>query len=175
MSDGRGGWRATAMPGRGEANVAAADRLVRSAESEAASITTELDADETQALQTALGAGSTGRGTATAVRGSAGVVKDLEKRQRSRATRTQRDALDRALVDLAGFYRDVLLVQAGATGSRAHPDFDDEVRAVAHTVTPAVALQYLDAVLACRLALEQNVKPIVAVQALTATLRLPAA
>jgi DNA polymerase-3 subunit delta' len=155
--------------------VAAADRLVRSAESEAASITTELDADETQALQTALGAGSTGRGTATAVRGSAGVVKDLEKRQRSRATRTQRDALDRALVDLAGFYRDVLLVQAGAKGSRAHPDFDDEVRAVAHTVTPAVALQYLDAVLACRLALEQNVKPIVAVQALTATLRLPAA
>jgi DNA polymerase III subunit delta' len=155
--------------------VAAADRLVRSAESEAASITTELDADETQALQTALGAGSTGRGTATVVRGSAGVVKDLEKRQRSRATRTQRDALDRALVDLAGFYRDVLLVQAGAEGSRAHPDFDDEVRAVAHVVTSAHALQYLDAVLACRLALEQNVKPIVAVQALTATLRLPAA
>jgi DNA polymerase III subunit delta' len=155
--------------------VSAADRLVRSAESEAASITTELDADETQALQTALGAGATGRGTATAVRGSAGVVKDLEKRQRSRATRTQRDALDRALVDLAGFYRDVLLVQAGAVGPRAHPDFDDEVRAVAHAVTPANALQYLDAVLACRLALEQNVKPIVAVQALTATLRLPAA
>ena len=37
--------------------VAAADRLVRSAESEASSITAELDADETQALQTALGAG----------------------------------------------------------------------------------------------------------------------
>ena len=117
MSDGRGGWPATARPGRGEATVlaipaslrslgacvAAADRLVRSAEAEAASITTELDADETQALQTALGAGATGRGTATAVRGSAGVVKDLEKRQRSRATRTQRDALDRALVDLAAF------------------------------------------------------------------------
>jgi DNA polymerase-3 subunit delta' len=155
--------------------VTAADQLVRAAEAEASSITADLDADETQALQTALGAGATGRGTATAVRGSAGVVKDLEKRQRSRATRTQRDALDRALVDLAAFYRDVLLVHAGARGSFAHPDFDDEVRAVALALTPPVALQCLDAVLACRLALEQNVKPIIAVQALTASLRLPAA
>ncbi len=157
--------------------VRAADQLVRSAEAEASSITNELDADETQALQTALGAGSTGRGTATAVRGSVGVIKDLEKRQRSRATRTQRDALDRALVDLAGFYRDVLFVQAGAQGPFAHPDFDDEVRAVALAFrqSPAGALRCLDAILACRLALEQNVKPIIAVQALTATLRLPAA
>jgi DNA polymerase-3 subunit delta' len=155
--------------------VTAADQLVRAAEAEASSITADLDADETQALQTALGAGATGRGTATAVRGSAGVVKDLEKRQRSRATRTQRDALDRALVDLAAFYRDVLLVHAGARGSFAHPDFDDEVRAVALALTPPAALQCLDAVLACRLALEQNVKPIIAVQALTASLRLPAA
>jgi DNA polymerase-3 subunit delta' len=155
--------------------VAAADRLVRSAESEASSITAELDADETQALQTALGAGATGRGTATAVRGSAGVVKDLEKRQRSRATRTQRDALDRALVDLAAFYRDVVLVQAGSGGPYAHPDFDDEVRAVARVLPPAATLQCLDAILGCRLALEQNVKPIIAVQAMTAALRLPAA
>jgi DNA polymerase-3 subunit delta' len=155
--------------------VTAADQLVRAAEAEASSITADLDADETQALQTALGAGATGRGTATAVRGSAGVVKDLEKRQRSRATRTQRDALDRALVDLAAFYRDVLLVHAGARGAFAHPDFDDEVRAVALALTPPAALQCLDAVLACRLALEQNVKPIIAVQALTASLRLPAA
>jgi DNA polymerase-3 subunit delta' len=154
--------------------VAAADRLVRSAESEASSITAELDADETQALQTALGAGSTGRGTATAVRGSAGVVKDLEKRQRSRATRTQRDALDRALVDLAAFYRDVVLVQAGSRGPFAHPDFDDEVRSVALVLAPAATLQCLDAILGCRLALEQNVKPIIAVQAMTAALRLPA-
>ncbi len=154
--------------------VAAADRLVRAAEAEAASLTTELDADETQALQTALGAGATGKGTATAVRGSVGVMKDLEKRQRSRSTRTQRDALDRALVDLAAFYRDVVLVEAGSNGPFAHPDFDDEVRAVAHVLTPAAALRCLDAILACRLALEQNVKPIIAVQALTAQLRLPA-
>ena len=41
-------------------------------------------------------------------------MRELERAQKSRATRTQRDALDRALVDLAAFYRDVLLVQAGS-------------------------------------------------------------
>ena len=51
-------------------------------------------------------------------RGTVGAIRELEKRQKSRATRTQRDALDRALVDLAAFYRDVLLVQAGAAGRR---------------------------------------------------------
>ena len=61
-----------------------------------------------------LGAGGTGRGSAAAVRGSAGQIKELERRQRSRATSVQRDALDRALVDLAGFYRDVLLVHSRA-------------------------------------------------------------
>ena len=83
------------------------------------------------ALQTALGAGGTGKGAATAARGMSGALKDLERRQKSRATRAQRDALDRALVDLAAFYRDVLLVHAGSAVASAHPDFDDDVRAVA--------------------------------------------
>ena len=45
---------------------------------------------------------------------SAGAMKELEDRQKSRATRLKRDALDRALLDLAAFYRDVLAVQLGA-------------------------------------------------------------
>ena len=69
-----------------------------------------LDADETEALQVALGAGGTGKGTAATDPRHGRRAADLEKRQKSRATRTQRDALDRALVDLAAFYRDVLLV-----------------------------------------------------------------
>jgi DNA polymerase III subunit delta' len=153
--------------------VAAAELLVRAAEAEASAITSELDAGETQALQTALGVGATGKGTASSVRGLATAVKDLEKRQRSRATRTQRDALDRALVDLAAFYRDVLLVQAGASGPFAHLDHTDDVRSVAYLLPSPGVLHCLDAIVACRLALEQNVKPIIAVQALTVSLRLP--
>ena len=38
----------------------------------------------------------------------AGVMKELADRQKRRSTRTQRDTLDLALTDLAGFYRDVL-------------------------------------------------------------------
>jgi DNA polymerase-3 subunit delta' len=107
------------------------------------------------------------------VRGTAGLLRDLEKRQRSRHTRTQRDALDRALVDLAAFYRDVLLELAGSPVARAHPDFADDVTAVARAVDPAGVLQRLDAVLACREALDLNVKPRIAVEAMTAALRLP--
>ena len=151
----------------------AADRLVTAAEAEAAAQSAELDDEELSELQTALGAGGTGKGAATAARGMAGAIKELERRQKSRATRAQRDALDRALTDLAAFYRDVLLVHAGAQVAAAHPDFDDDVRAVAAQVPPAGVLQRLDAVLACREALELNVKPRIAIEAMTAALRLP--
>jgi DNA polymerase-3 subunit delta' len=152
----------------------AADHLVTAAEAEASALSGDRDAGEAEALQTALGAGGTGKGAAAASRGMAGAMKDLEKRQKSRATRTQRDALDRALVDLAAFYRDVLLVHAGSDVPRAHPDFDDDERTVALRVPAAGVLQRLDAVLACREALDLNVKPRIAVEAMTAALRLPA-
>ncbi|WP_375500500.1 DNA polymerase III subunit delta' [uncultured Jatrophihabitans sp.] len=151
----------------------AADHLVGSAEGEAAALSADLDAGETESLQVAMGAGATGRGTATAVRGSAGVLKELEKRQKSRHTRTQRDALDRAIVDLAAFYRDVLLHHACAPIAPAHPDYADDVVAVALRLDPTGALRCLDAILACREALDLNVKPRIAVEAMTAELRLP--
>ena len=56
----------------------------------------------------------TGKGVAKAIRGGAGALKDLDDRQKSRATRLKRDALDRALLDLAAFYRDLLTVQLRA-------------------------------------------------------------
>jgi DNA polymerase-3 subunit delta' len=151
----------------------AADHLVSAAEGEANALSAELDAAETESLQVALGAGATGKGVAASVRGAAGALRELEKRQKSRSTRAQRDALDRALVDLAAFYRDVLLELAGSPLPRAHPDFAEQVRAVAGQIAPADALCRLDAVLACRQALEANVKPRIAVEALMALLRLP--
>ncbi|MGB6039585.1 MAG: DNA polymerase III subunit delta', partial [Gordonia sp. (in: high G+C Gram-positive bacteria)] len=78
---------------------AAAEDLVRTATEAAALLSAERDAAETEELMTALGAGGTGKGTARPPRGTAGAVKDLEKRQKSRRTRMMRDVLDRALVD----------------------------------------------------------------------------
>jgi DNA polymerase-3 subunit delta' len=152
----------------------AADHLVTAAEAEAAAYTIDADAGEAEALQIALGAGGTGKGAATAARGMAGALKDLERRQRSRATRAQRDALDRALVDLAAFYRDVLMVQTAAPVAATHPDVASDVAAVAARLEPRGVLRRMDAVLACRDALELNVKPRIAVEAMTAALRLPA-
>ncbi|MDQ2836283.1 MAG: DNA polymerase III subunit delta' [Actinomycetota bacterium] len=151
----------------------AADHLVKAAEAEARALTDELDSSETEDLRVALGAGGTGKGAAGATRGSAGVLKELERRQKSRATRLQRDALDRALVDLASFYRDVLLVQAGAQVPAAHPDFAGDVSVVARSIDQTGTLGRLDEVLACRTAIDLNVKPKIAVEAMTAALRLP--
>src|ERR1700741_3873108 len=70
------------------------------AEAEAAVLPAGRDEAETEEWLTALGAGGTGKGTAGALRGATGAIKDLERRQRSRQTRASRDALDRALIDL---------------------------------------------------------------------------
>ena len=150
----------------------AADQLVTAAEQEAAALSAELDGPETAALKQSLGAGGTGKGAAAATRGSAGALKELERRQRSRATRAQRDALDRALVDLAAFYRDVLLAQSGADVRPAHPDAIADARYLAGALTAESVLDRLDAVLECRHALELNVKPRIAIEAMTVALRL---
>ena len=156
-----------------QACLRAADHLVGAAEAEATALSDALDDEETSSLQVALGAGATGKGVATSIRGSAGALRELERRQKSRSTRTQRDALDRALVDLAAFYRDVLLVLARSPVAPAHPDFGADVIAVSQRLDASGALRCLNAVLACREALELNVKPRIAVEAMTAALRLP--
>jgi DNA polymerase-3 subunit delta' len=148
----------------------AASALIEAAEAEAASAVVESDATERSALEQALGAGGTGRGAAGAMRGVAGQIKDLEKRQKSRATRSQRDALDRALVDLAGFYRDVLITGMRAPVPVVHADTAGQSEAAAEKWTPESALRRLEAVLACRDAIEQNVKPRIAVEAMMLSL-----
>ncbi len=147
-----------------------ASGLIEASRSEAAAAVTDLDTKERQELETALGAGGTGRGAAAAFRGAAGALKELERRQRSRATRAQRDALDRALVDLAGFYRDVLAVCLAAPVAAIHVDAAKDVAAAARRWTPESSLRRLEAVLACRDAIEANVKPQIAIEAMMVAL-----
>jgi DNA polymerase-3 subunit delta' len=144
----------------------AASALIEAAEAEAEVAVAESDASERSALETALGAGGTGRGAAGAMRGAAGQLKDLERRQKSRATRAQRDALDRALVDLVGFYRDVLAVKMGAPVSPVHTDTAALAAAAAERWTAESTLRRLEAILACRDAIEANVKPRIAVESM---------
>jgi DNA polymerase-3 subunit delta' len=148
----------------------AAEALIAATEAEAVSATEGQNQNERAELERALGAGGTGKGAAAATRGTAGQLKELERKQKSRATRAQRDALDRALIDLAAFYRDVLVVRMGAPVSVVHVDVEDVIRAAAARWSPESILRRIEAVLACRTAIEANVKPRIAVEAMMVSL-----
>jgi DNA polymerase-3 subunit delta' len=155
--------------------LSAAQRLVDATIAEAKREAEERNVIETADLRLALGFQE---GSRKAIPGAAGALKDLETRQKKRATRMQRDALDLALVDLAAFYRDVLAVQLGAIGGAGgdvtEPIHDDQyaaVRKVAASGTPEATLRRIEAVLACRKAVERNVAPLLAVEAMAVSLR----
>ena len=150
--------------------LSAAAALVKAAEAEAVAISAELDQPERDALRRAFGEGSTGKGVAKAVRGSAGAMKDLEDRQKSRATRLKRDALDRALLDLAAFYRDVLAVQFGSAVDLASAGHETDVKRLAESSPPEATVRRIEAVMACRERLELNVAPLLAIEELTLAL-----
>ena len=100
----------------------------------------------------------------------AGAMKDLEDRQKSRATRVKRDTLDSALLELASFYRDVLMVQVGADVELANADRLDDLRQLAGKSAPESTLRRLEAIMRCRERLTMNVAPLLAVEELTISL-----
>jgi DNA polymerase-3 subunit delta' len=154
----------------------AADDLVGAAKEETEAATEVLDGAEADALKNSLGVGARGPGVVAASRGSAGQLKELERRQKSRATRIGRDSLDRALVDLAGLYRDAMVLASAPEGGLPlnHPDRRADAVELSRRLGAEGALRRIDAILDCRTALEQNVKPQIALEALTVALRLPA-
>lgn len=149
-----------------------ADQLVKTAEQEAIARNTESDEREVEELRTALGAGGTGKGTASAGRGASGAVKELERAQKSRRTRSTRDSLDLALVDLAGFYRDALTAAIGVRDvAPVHADKADEAARLGGHYPAASILKAIEAVQDCRSAIEVNVKPKFAVSAMVGAIR----
>ncbi|WP_111768370.1 DNA polymerase III subunit delta' [Nakamurella deserti] len=153
------------LVGLGDVYDAAATILDR-AKQEAKAMSERRDAVELEELKTALGAGGTGKGAVGAARGTVGVVRELEKRQKSRATRTERDVLDRALIDLSGYYRDVITLSLRAPATLLNPDLRGDLESAVQRLGAAGALRRLDAILECRVAIEANVKPQIAIEAL---------
>ncbi|MUT89841.1 DNA polymerase III subunit delta' [Streptomyces sp. Z38] len=145
----------------------AAQELVDAAAEDAKQLAEEMDGKETEDLKAALGAAQGGR----LPRGTAGVVKDLEDMQKRRRTRTQRDSLDVALADLTSFYRDVLALQLGSRIALANTDAEDALERLARDSTPESTLRRIEAIAACGEALDRNVAPLLAVEAMTMALR----
>ncbi|MCT2589926.1 DNA polymerase III subunit delta' [Streptomyces sp. N2-109] len=158
------------LPGRvadvGEA-LKAAQELVDAAGEDAKQAGGERDTHETEALRTALG-GAEGK---RMPRGTAGAMKELEDRQKRRSTRTQRDSLDLALTDLTSFYRDVLAWQLGSAVALANEEVRPAVEQLAGASRPEHTLRRIEAILDCRRALDRNVAPLLAVEAMTMSLR----
>ena len=150
---------------------ACADELINAAEADAGEESKVRDESERSELRTAMGGDGTGKGVAAAKRSAEAAVKQLERRQKSRATRTHRDTLDLALVDLAGFYRDVMVAASGSGAALTHPDQACDIDSAAAHWSPESTLRRLEAVLACREAILWNVKPRIAVEAMVTTLR----
>ncbi|GAB2862853.1 DNA polymerase III subunit delta' [Streptomyces deserti] len=146
----------------------AAQELVDAAAEDAKQLAEDTDAKETEELKTALGAAP---GGGRMPRGTAGVMKDLEDKQKRRRTRTQRDSLDLALTDLTAFYRDVLALQLGSRVAIANADAEDALERLARSSTPESTLRRIEAIAACREALDRNVAPLLAVEAMTMALR----
>ncbi|GHF06821.1 DNA polymerase III subunit delta' [Streptomyces griseoluteus] len=145
----------------------AAQELVDAAVEDAKQLAEEMDGKEADELKAALGAAQGGR----LPRGTAGVMKDLEDMQKRRRTRTQRDSLDVALGDLTGFYRDVLALQLGSRVAIANEDAEDALQRIAGAGSPESTLRRIEAIAACRDALDRNVAPLLAVEAMTMALR----
>jgi DNA polymerase-3 subunit delta' len=166
---------------------------VKSATEEAASSVADREEKEIADLQSALGMGAKGRGVAKAQVGSSGQIKELEKEQKNRRTRLLRDSLDLALIDIAGLYRDAMMIagtavqpvddtgasEAEAVASDAtepvggflHPDQAKISRELARRNAPESLVRCIDAVSSCRETLGFNVKPEVALTAMVGRLK----
>jgi DNA polymerase III subunit delta' len=155
-----------AIRGVGDA-VLAAGQLVEVAQAESKSATEHRDAEEKSALLRALGA----EGAATLPASLRSQVTQLEKDQKSRATRAQRDVLDRSMIDLLSLYRDVLVVQLAAGVDLVNATLDDQVRLLAASSSPEQTLRRMDAIGLARTRLAGNVAPLLAMEAMTIALR----
>ncbi|MFD3327028.1 DNA polymerase III subunit delta' [Streptomyces sp. NPDC058701] len=147
----------------------AAQELVDAAAEDAKQVAEEVDGKETEDLRAALGAGA-GAGSRMP-RGTAGVMKELEDRQKRRRTRTQRDSLDLALTELTGFYRDVLALQLGSSVAIANEEIRPDLDRIARASGPERTLRRIESIIVCRDALDRNVAPLLAVEAMTMSLR----
>lgn len=140
--------------------LSAAATLVAACSAEATAATVDVDTRERVALEEALGFGTRG----ARPRQAQAAIKELEDQQKARAKRFQRDAIDRALTELTGFYRDVLSVQTHSGAALVNSDLEPSVNVLARRSSPEATLRRIDALLGCRTALAGNVAPLLAVE-----------
>ncbi|WP_370617361.1 DNA polymerase III subunit delta' [Mumia sp. Pv 4-285] len=146
----------------------AAATITQTASAQADEVAERLEDTERDALKMEFGVEDRGRRPA----GYAGRLGALEKDHKRRRTRIARDSIDGVLIDLLSYYRDVLATQTAPGAELVNADVADGVRRLADAGTAEQTLVRIEAILACREALEANAAPQLALEHLLLQLRL---
>jgi DNA polymerase-3 subunit delta' len=84
-----------------------------------------------------------------------------------------RDSIDGALLDLATFYRDVMMVQSGSAGALINADLSREVVTFSASAPASSSIKKLDAIMESRTHLAMNAAPLATCEALMCRLAQP--
>lgn len=167
-------------PARRTAHVEIPGRLVRGGPGVAIAIAAEI-ADEAARAADALAVHHKDEMAAALeafgeARSAAAAKKRIEDRQKREVRRRETEAFDSALADIASFYRDVLVIAAGAPDDvLTNAEMADRLRRAAGAVDPAWLVWALDRIEGTRRALERNAQPALALEALFMELGTPRA
>jgi DNA polymerase-3 subunit delta' len=150
--------------------MAAAGNIVQTAKDDAEALLAPREEAERNDRMMALGAGAEGRGVKRVTKSA---LKELEDRQTARRSRAVRDELDRVLVDLLGWFRDVLVVQNEAPVDLINDPMRADLARMADETETADTLRRITAIQDARRALSMNVAPQLAMEAMVVKLRAP--
>ncbi|WP_411733497.1 DNA polymerase III subunit delta' [Paeniglutamicibacter sp.] len=147
--------------------VMAAAELVELSTAEATASSTERAEAEATALRTALGL----EADAPVPPQQRSAFKALEENAKRRAKRATNDALDRSLIDMTTFFRDVLMLQLNASTELVNDYLADPLHAYANASRPEATVAKIDAIAEARSRIGANVAPLLAIEAMMVTLR----
>jgi len=150
--------------------MAAAGNIVEAAKADAEALLSERDETERADMMLALGAGAEGKGIKRVTKAA---MKELEDRQAARRNRAVRDELDRVLVDLLAWFRDVLALQEEAPVELVNEEMRVDLERMADESSTADTLLRITAIRDARQALSMNVAPQLAMEAMVVKLRAP--
>ena len=139
----------------------AANTLVELAKSQALAESEIRDEAELTKLKESYG--TTGSKLAT---GGSKAVKELEKEQKTRASRMVRDFLDASLLDISSLFRDVLIEKINPGGNLTNKDFSELIKQKSQKILDADAVSAINLILRSRESLTMNSSPILTTESL---------
>lgn len=150
-----------------------AANLLAAATEDAKAITDPLDEAEALNVLAEFGDGAEGVTKGRMKRLMSSTTTALEKKQKARRTRTVRDQIDRALLDLMGLYRDVLVIHVDATVDLINEEMRPQLSQLAAHSTANDTGRRLQALTYARQQIGANVSPQLALEALMVELKDP--